>query len=210
MQHLVEHGHQRIAFIAGTPEDLGGDSGDRLRAYQAAVRDFQLAAEEQLDHLRSSRLRWRLSSDAAPHRQRCAFSAVLASNDESALGAMQALKEAGRRIPRDVALIGFDDRPESAIQTPALSSVQIPLFKLGYQAVEMILQHIDHQPDAPQLIHVPTRLITRESCGCGHRRATPRTSPQGKLQRLALSPRMIDAVSQEAHTHQRRRDAARL
>ena len=96
------------------------------------------------------------------------FSAVLASNDESALGALQALKEAGRRIPQDVAIIGFDDRPESAIQTPALSSVQIPLFKLGYQAVEMMLQHIDQQPDAPHIIHVPTRLITRESCGCGH------------------------------------------
>ena len=69
MQHLIEHGHQRIAFIAGTPEDLGGDSGDRLRAYQAAVRDFQLADEEPLDHLRASRLRWWLSSDAAPYRR---------------------------------------------------------------------------------------------------------------------------------------------
>ena len=97
------------------------------------------------------------------------FSAVLASNDESALGALQALKEAGRRIPHDVALIGFDDRPESAIQIPALSSVQIPLFKLGYQAVEVMLQHIDQRSDAPQLIRVPTRLVKRESCGCGHR-----------------------------------------
>jgi signal transduction histidine kinase/AraC-like DNA-binding protein/ABC-type sugar transport system substrate-binding protein len=203
MQHLVEHGHRRIAFIAGTPEDLGGDSGDRLRAYQAAVRDFQLADEEPLvafgRHVYDGgyQVMQRLLADGI------SFSAVLASNDESALGALQALREAGRRIPHDVALIGFDDRPESAIQTPALSSVQIPLFKLGYQAVEMILQHIEQRSDAPQLIRVPTRLITRESCGCGRTATHPSTSPRLGSARDAndLLQRMIEAVSREAqHT----------
>src|SRR5512139_576620 len=154
MQHLVEHGHRRIAFIAGTPEDLGGDSGDRLRAYQAAVRDFQLADEAAL--ITFGRHVYDGGYQAMQHllADGVSFSAVLASNDESALGALQALKEAGRRIPQDVALIGFDDRPESAIQTPALSSVQIPLFKLGYQAVDLILQHIEQRPAAPRLIRV--------------------------------------------------------
>jgi signal transduction histidine kinase/AraC-like DNA-binding protein len=195
MQHLVEHGHRRIAFIAGTPEDLGGDTGDRLRAYQAAVHDFQLAGEEQLiafgRHVYDGgyQAMQRLLADGI------SFSAVLASNDESALGALQALREAGRRIPHDVALVGFDDRPESAIQTPALSSVQIPLFKLGYQAVEMILQHIEQRSDAPQLIHVPTRLITRESCGCGHRRGDSEHRAGLPL------PRLTEAVAREAqHT----------
>ena len=183
MQHLVEHGHRRIAFIAGTPEDLGGDSGDRLQAYQAAVHDFQLAAEKLL--ITFGRHVFDGGYQAMQHllADGVSFSAVLASNDESALGAMQALKEAGRRIPQDVALIGFDDRPESAIQTPALSSVQIPLFKLGYQAVDLILQHIKHSSDAPQLIRVPTRLVRRESCGCG--RGDPRGRP-GQARGLLL------------------------
>jgi signal transduction histidine kinase/DNA-binding LacI/PurR family transcriptional regulator/AraC-like DNA-binding protein len=201
MQHLVEHGHRRIAFIAGTPEDLGGDSGDRLRAYQTVVRDFQLARDEQLiafgRHVYDGgyqAMQQLISSGVN-------FSAVLASNDESALGVMQALKEAGRSIPRDVALIGFDDRPESAIQVPALSSVQIPLFKLGYQAVEVMLQHIDQQPAAPQLIHVPTRLIPRASCGCGHNTSHPSTSLRSAQDASGLTQRMIEAVSQEAlHT----------
>ncbi|HTP06922.1 MAG TPA: substrate-binding domain-containing protein [Anaerolineae bacterium] len=201
MQHLVEHGHRRIAFIAGTPEDLGGDSGDRLRAYQTAVHDFQLADEDALvtfgRHVYDGgyQAMQRLLAEGVT------FSAILASNDESALGAMQALKEAGRRIPQDMALIGFDDRPESAIQTPALSSVQIPLFKLGYQAVEMILQQIERQPDARQLVHVPTRLITRESCGCGHRAShSERNAVKSKNASDRLQ-RMIEAVSREAqHT----------
>jgi signal transduction histidine kinase/AraC-like DNA-binding protein/ABC-type sugar transport system substrate-binding protein len=198
MQHLVEHGHRRIAFIAGTPEDLGGDSGDRLRAYQSAVRDLQLADEESLitfgRHVYDGgyqALQQLMASGVE-------FSAVLASNDESALGALQALKEAGRRIPQDVALIGFDDRPESAIQTPALTSVQIPLFKLGYQAVELMLQQIDHQPDAPQLIRVPTRLVRRESCGCGHVHSSASFQLAGQD---SILPHMIDAVAREAqHT----------
>ncbi len=207
MQHLIEHGHQRIAFIAGTPEDLGGDSGDRLRAYQTAVRDFQLAREEQL--IAFGRHVYDGGYQAMQHliASGVSFSAVLASNDESALGALQALKEAGRSIPRDVALIGFDDRPESAVQTPTLSSVQIPLFKLGYQAIDVIVQHIAHQADAPQLIHVPTRLITRESCGCGHvsRGASWQLARQDEVPQQTwdfVLPHMIDAVSREAqHTH---------
>jgi signal transduction histidine kinase/AraC-like DNA-binding protein len=188
MQHLAEHGHRRIAFIAGTPEDLGGDSGDRLRAYQAAVREFKLAAAGSL--ITFGRHVFDGGYQAMQHliTSGVAFSAVLASNDESALGAMQALKAADRRIPHDVALIGFDDRPESAIQTPALSSVQIPLFKLGYQAVELMLQHIERLPDAPRLIRVPTRLVRRESCGCGHRVQYPSTARRTHAARRATQP----------------------
>ena len=76
------------------------------------------------------------------------FTAVLASNDESALGAIQALKEAGRRVPDDVAVIGFDDRLESSVQEPALTSVQVPLFKMGYRAVEVLLQQLEGQSRA--------------------------------------------------------------
>ena len=95
------------------------------------------------------------------------FTAVLASNDESALGAIQALTEAGRRIPQDVAVIGFDDRPESAVQQPALSSVRIPLHRMGYRAVELLVQMIEGGVASAEPVRVPTRLVLRESCGCG-------------------------------------------
>lgn len=167
MRHLVEHGHRRIAFIAGSLSDLEGDSGDRLRAYREALHSFDLVHDPCLlafgDHT--------FSGGRAAMRQILAtgadFSAVLASNDESALGAIRALAEAGRRVPDDVAVIGFDDRPESAVQQPALSSVQIPLFKMGYQAVALLLERIAGNGTSDQRVLVPTRLIRRESCGCG-------------------------------------------
>lgn len=167
MQHLVEHGHRRIAFIAGSPEDLAGDTGARLHAYQAALREFGLPADERLiaygQHISAgghAAMR-QILADGAP------FTAILASNDESALGAMQALAEAGLRVPQDVAVIGFDDRPESAVQAPPLTSVAVPLFEMGYQAVAQLVRQIQGEPPPVEPVKVAAHLVLRASCGCG-------------------------------------------
>lgn len=165
--HLVKHGHQRIAFIAGSREDLGGDTGERLRAYQFALRAYGLVTDPRLVAYGRHVYAGGYAAMQEIMATGASFTAVLASNDESALGALQALKEAGRHIPQDVALIGFDDRLESAVQEPALTSVHIPLFKMGYQALELLYQHLTGHADLPARVKVPTRLVTRESCGCG-------------------------------------------
>lgn len=166
MRHLVKHGHQRIAFIAGTLEDMSGDSGERLRAYQAGLEIYHLDQNPDLvaygRHVYDGgylAMRQILESGVD-------FSAVVASNDESALGAMQALKDAGRRIPQDVAVIGFDNRLEGSVQEPGLSSIHVPLFNIGYRAVDLLLQSIKSISPLPDLLQVNTHLVIRESCGC--------------------------------------------
>jgi len=164
--HLVEHGHRRIAFIAGSPDDMDGDTGARLRAFQAALAAFDLPVDA---HLLAFGRHTYAGGQAAMHQilaTGASFTALLASNDESALGAMQTLRAAGRRIPDDVAVIGFDDRLESAVQTPPLTSVHLPLFQMGVQAVERLLAAIRRDADLPDLIEVRTRLVARASCGC--------------------------------------------
>jgi signal transduction histidine kinase/AraC-like DNA-binding protein/ABC-type sugar transport system substrate-binding protein/DNA-binding LytR/AlgR family response regulator len=167
MQHLVAHGHRRIAFIAGSRDDLDGDSGDRLRAYQAALHrhglptDPRLVAYGRHVAIGGYAAMQEILAGGAP------FTAVLASNDESAMGAIDALREAGRRIPDDVAVIGFDDRLESAVQQPGLSSVRVPLFRVGYQAVALLAETIRSGVAPAEPVRVPTQLIRRESCGCG-------------------------------------------
>jgi signal transduction histidine kinase/DNA-binding LacI/PurR family transcriptional regulator/AraC-like DNA-binding protein len=188
LTHLVEHGHCRIAFIAGSPEDLAGDTGARLNAYHAAVQRFGLAADARLvaygRHISDGgyRAMQQIMAAGAP------FTAVLASNDESAMGALQALKAAGRRIPEEVALIGFDDRPESALQEPALSSVHISLFDMGYRAVTLLLQRIAGEVAPTALVKTATRLICRASCGCG--RKEPYTEQKG-----AATPSVISVAA---------------
>jgi signal transduction histidine kinase/DNA-binding response OmpR family regulator len=90
----------------------------------------------------------------------------MASNDESALGAMQVLEQAGRKIPQDVAVIGFDNRLEGAVHEPALSSVHVPLFNIGYRAVDLLLRHIEGKTELDKKVKVETNLVVRESCGC--------------------------------------------
>ncbi len=169
MEHLVAHGHQRIAFIAGSLEDLAGDTGARLAAYRAALEQYGLFSDARLvaygQHVYDvgyAAMRQIIGSGAA-------FTAVLASNDESAFGALQALGEAGLKVPQDVAIIGFDDRPECAVQEPALTSVHLPLHKIGYRAVALLLQQIREGVEPAEPVKVATRLALRESCGCGLR-----------------------------------------
>lgn len=176
MRHLVEHGHRRIAFIAGSVEDMEGDTGERLQAYHDAVEALGLDADPDLvawgRHVYEggySAMRQILASGVP-------LTAVLASNDESALGTIQALREAGHRTPQDVAVVGFDDRPESAVQEPALSSVRISLQQMGYRAVESLFRYLTGQAEAIESARVETRLVARESCGCG-----PRTAASGVL-----------------------------
>ncbi|MCL4249817.1 MAG: substrate-binding domain-containing protein [Anaerolineae bacterium] len=166
MRHLVSHGHRQIAFIAGTVEDMRGDSGERLRAYQDGLQMYGLDQNPRLvaygRHVYDGGyLAMQQINDSGAK-----YSAVLASNDESALGAMQALKDAGRRIPHDVAVIGFDNRLEGSVQEPSLTSIHVPLLNIGYRAVDVLLKAIQEKTTLPDLIQVDTHLVIRESCGC--------------------------------------------
>ncbi len=166
MLHLVQHGHQRIAFIAGSQEDMGGDTGERLQAYQFALRAYGLVHDPRLVAFGRHTYTGGYAAMRAILASKAPFTAVLASNDESALGAWQALREAGYRVPKDVALIGFDDRIECAVQEPPLSSVHIPLYRMGYQALSLLYQHLLSGLPLPERVKIPTRLVVRESCGC--------------------------------------------
>jgi diguanylate cyclase (GGDEF)-like protein len=164
VEHLAQHGHRRIAFIAGLPSDMG-DSKTRLEAYHSAVTKYNLDAGPEL-------IDWGLHDFAEGHKamQRLLkrgikFTAVVASNDNSAIGAMQAIQEAGLRIPRDIAIIGFDNHPGAIAQVPSLASVHVPLHLIGEQALLLMFNCIVGQSPL-ESIHIPTRLVQRQSCGC--------------------------------------------
>lgn len=163
--HLLEHGHRQIALIAGKT-GRAGDSAERLAAYRAALHDAGIQEDERLiafgEHRRDggrTAMR-RILDTGAP------FTALIASNDLSGLGAMDALREAGRRIPEDVALIGFDDILEARSQLPPLTTIRHPTFTLGRQAVLAVLSAIRGQATDSANLRVKTQLVVRQSCGC--------------------------------------------
>ena len=178
LAHLKEHGHQKIAFIGGET-NRQGDSLERWQAFQTGCQEFGLESVPQLvcdGHFTTpggyAAMRQILNNEAP-------FTAVLACNDESAAGAMQALREAGLRIPQDIAIIGFDNRFESRNQEPPLTTINQPAYEIGWQSLELMLRCLDEQADARTITRVSTQLVIRESCGCKPGLVLARVLPEG-------------------------------
>lgn len=163
VEHLAEHGHERIAILTGGPENF--DAQERLAGYRAAVEDFSLVANSALeiegDFTRATgrkAVERVLDLDPRP-------TALFASNDSMAIGALRGLHDAGLRVPDDVALIGFDDIPTSRYVTPSLSTVHVPMQEFGEHAMQSLLAALAGEAE-PSHRTLETKLMRRESCGC--------------------------------------------
>ncbi|MGC4047636.1 MAG: LacI family DNA-binding transcriptional regulator [Armatimonas sp.] len=166
--YLLDLGHTRIGFVTGTMEM--GCAIDRQRGYTKALLDRGIAIDETLirtgdfhqplGYERASEL---LALDEPP-------TAIFASNDDSAFGVMDAIRDRGLRVGDDVSVIGFDDIMTATMVHPKLTTVRQPLHEMGRRATRMLLDMIE-SPDLPrERIDLPTELVIRESC---RRRAGP-------------------------------------
>lgn len=163
--HLIQHGHRQIAFISGIGQ-AQGDSSSRLRGYFNSLKKHRIPENPALIAQGNHSINGGYQAIQQILQQNEPFTAVICSNDESAVGAMQGLRDAGLIIPQDVAVIGFDDRLESRAQIPLLTTVRFPMFELGYQSVDLLLQILDEKVPPDTHRRIPTELIIRESCGC--------------------------------------------
>lgn len=93
------------------------------------------------------------------------FDAVFACDDDSAIGALKALNESGRRVPEDVALVGFNDINLSSFLTPPLTTVRAPTEQVGRVAAEQLFHILENESPEPVTL-LPTQVILRRSCGC--------------------------------------------
>lgn len=167
LTHLVEHhGCKRIAFIRGPAKNKEAES--RFAAYQEGLARLDLKKDAALvfqgDFLSAS------GEAAVAHwlKTRTIPDAIIAANDEMALGALAALTNAGLNVPSDVKLVGFDDLEHSRLSTPPITTVRQPIKDLAIAAVRTIMDQLIGR-DVPQLQILQTQLILRESCGCSLR-----------------------------------------
>lgn len=159
MEHLIEQGHRRIAFIAG-PEDQE-DARARLAGYRDTMARHKLDIVPELivpgDFQESGGLLAvnQLLASMQP------FSAIFAANDLTAYGARLALYRRSIRVPDDISIIGFDDLHSSMYTTPPLTTVRQPLYEVGTAIANLMLPMIGKQ-GAP--VDLPTLgLVVRES-----------------------------------------------
>ena len=164
VEHLLGHGHRRIAMIGGPPNSSA--RRDRQQGYRSALRRHGVAVDPSLaitspvtrdgGHQAILKL---LELDDPP-------TAALCYNDVVAFGVMLGLRAAGKVPGRDCAVIGFDDIDEAALWRPALTTVSISPRQIGVKAAELLLERIAHPEEGPRQIIIPPRLIVRKSCGC--------------------------------------------
>ncbi|HUH95844.1 MAG TPA: LacI family DNA-binding transcriptional regulator [Anaerolineales bacterium] len=164
VEHLIRvHGRRRIAFLRGSAGHE--DSEWRERGYREALKanhvpfDRALIGRGGFDEAEAAQATDRLLAS------RVDFDAIFTGDDDAAIGALSALRKAGRRVPAQVAVIGFDDIPLARFLTPPLTTVRAPLEQVGRQAVTQLVQIIQHGQAQPITL-LPTELVIRESCGC--------------------------------------------
>ena len=175
--HLINLGHSKIAHLYGTE---GSANEDRLEGYRNALAksgivynpDYVLKADvnsnpgggdrfEPDRHCGLVNMKKLLSLNDRP-------TAVFAGNDYQAIGAMQAIKESGLRVPEDIAVVGFDDLKFSSLLEVPLTTIRQPKHEIGLRAFELLFDKITGKTiDESRHIILETELVVRKSCGSG-------------------------------------------
>jgi DNA-binding LacI/PurR family transcriptional regulator len=166
LEHLFNLGHRKIAFMKG--QTFSSDSEDRWTAMCKVAQDLGLEMDPDLivrleiDDP-SPQLGYPYAKQLLASKK--PFTALFAYNDISAIGAIRAVQEEGLRVPQDISIMGFDDIPWAAFNTPSLTTVRQPLVKMGQIAAETVIGMIEENREHVAEIAIEPKLVVRESTG---------------------------------------------
>jgi len=165
VSHLIRLGYQRIATITGLTG--GSATADRLEGYQNALiergRNLDQSLIAEGDYTEAGG--YFAMQQLLPAKP----DAIFAASDLMAIGAMRAVNEAGLKIPKDVAFVGFDDVSVATYANPQLTTIRQPIARFGINAVEILIDLIENGIKPARRIIMDTDLIIRESCGASQR-----------------------------------------
>ena len=161
VEHLVELGHRRIGMLAGRPHSVAGSA--RLHGYRAALEEAGIGVDAAL----IKRSDFDFDEAVAAATDLLGLSdpptAIFAASDAQTLGALEAARRAGRRVPDDLSLVSFDDTAVASMASPPLTAVRQPFEEMGRAAVRTLIQLADGGASATPRMELATRLVVRES-----------------------------------------------
>lgn len=172
--HLIDHGHRRIACITNASLNYTA-AADRLIGYRQALAAAGVPYDESLIRYGDFDPRSGYVQMKSLLEQNGAFTAAFVASDVVALGAMAAIRQAGRKIPEDIALVSFDDVPLARYLDPPLTTVRLPASELACKAFEVLISLIQGKPPVAKQVLLETNLIERVSCG---REPVPLAAPE--------------------------------
>jgi LacI family transcriptional regulator len=162
MNYLLQLGHRKIGFINATPD--ASTARDRQEVYEQRLRTA--GGEVNAAWIEDGRFTEEGGAGAAERILRAApdVTALFCGNDKMALGALHFCNRNGIRVPADLSIVGFDDLQHSAFVNPALTSVHLPLYEVGMQACERLIERVRGKTERITDV-LTTHLVVRESTG---------------------------------------------
>jgi DNA-binding LacI/PurR family transcriptional regulator len=164
VNHLIQLGRRRIATVTGQMDIR--DAQDRLLGYKLALEEAGLPVDERLIY--RGMFDFEQGYRGTQYLLKYSPDAIFCGGDTAAIGAMRALREAGRRIPDDIAVVGFDDLDVAQKGNPPLTTIRHSVQQIGSTAAKLLIDLIEKRLEHPQHIIVPTELIVRASTIGGH------------------------------------------
>jgi DNA-binding LacI/PurR family transcriptional regulator len=166
LSHLVELGHRDIAFLKGHP--VSSDSAARWAALCETAIELGIHIRPELvvqinSTVSTPALGYPCTKELLARKEH--FTALFAYNDISAIGAVWALRDAGIRVPEDVSVMGFDDIPAAAFNSPGLTTVRQPLERMGQIAAKTLIDQIEGKADYVSEIAIEPEFVVRASTG---------------------------------------------
>jgi DNA-binding LacI/PurR family transcriptional regulator len=195
IEHLiVEHHYRELAYISG-PE-ASNDSVKRFQAYKKILAKFDIPFNDKLYFLGTF-------DEPSGHEairvwldeRKVSFRAVVAANDNMAIGALKELELRGISVPHKVAVVGFDDVVEANIVTPALTTIRQPVALQVEKAVELLSQIMEGRYPDEQMIYIDTEMVVRKSCGC-----TGMSQEEGERIEIKVEASRQDWLDSVSHT----------
>lgn len=167
VSHLVEHGHSRIAYIGGPATLTSGI--ERLEGYYRGLASHGL--RERANYAQIADAGWSSATGGEAMRRllhlRQPPTAVVTSSDTLALGALKAARDKGARVPRDLALVSFDDPPFGELLDPPVTALRRNDREMGELAASLLLHALENGATGPPTeVRLPAELVVRASCGC--------------------------------------------
>lgn len=160
-EHLVQLGHRRIGWVGGPVESSA--SSDRLHGYRAALQSAGLPIDPTIETNGEFTVEFGRVGGARllAHAERP--SAIVAANDEIAIGVIEAARAVGLQVPADLSVTGYDGIPQASWTTPRLTTVRQPLVDMGRMAVRMIAETARGNPPESRHIQLVTQLLVHDS-----------------------------------------------
>jgi DNA-binding LacI/PurR family transcriptional regulator len=161
VEHLIAGGRRVIGTITG-PSDMPAGA-DRLAGYREAMAEAGLAVDTQLEAAGDFTLASGAEAMTRLLSARPDLDAIFAASDLMAVGALSVLTMAGRRVPKDVAIVGFDDSPVAASTSPQLTSVHQPIEEMGREVARLLVEEIEGTDRVVRRVILATDLVKRAS-----------------------------------------------